>query len=70
VEILKIMDVSNVVVYCIVVVPEEIVNMTANLKAPLLVNTENNQCKQVMMGNGDYEVKYKIFDKVGKKGGC
>jgi flagellar assembly factor FliW len=69
VEILDIRDSSKVLVYSIVVVPEDISKMTANLKAPVLINTENNKGKQVILNNEDYPIKYYILQQLQKTGG-
>ena len=53
---------ENLAVYAIVVVPEDITQMTANLKAPLIINTKTKLGMQVIAENDDYEVKYKIFN--------
>ncbi|MGE4284122.1 MAG: flagellar assembly protein FliW [Clostridia bacterium] len=58
VEILNITDVNKVLIYSIIVVPEDITKMTANLKAPVIINTENNKGKQVVMENNEYTLRY------------
>ncbi len=69
VEVLDIKDTEKVLVYSIVVIPENINNMTANLKAPVLINTENNKGKQVTMENGDYQIRHYIMEELRKQGG-
>lgn len=69
VEILNIKDTNKVLVYCIVVIPDDITQMTANLRAPILINTENNIGKQVVMDNSDYKVKHYIIEELKKIGG-
>ncbi len=69
VEILKIKDVEKVIVLTIIVVPEDITKMTANLKAPVLINTENNRGKQVILDKGDYELKHYVLQELRQKGG-
>lgn len=64
VEILEIKDASKVLVYSIVVIPEDITKMTANLKAPLLINADNNRGKQVVLDKGDYPIKYYILQEL------
>lgn len=66
---LSIDDPNNVLIYSIVVVPEDISKMTANLKAPVLINTENNRGKQVIMEKGDYPIKYFFMEELQKVGG-
>lgn len=69
VEILGIKDVEKVIVLAIIVVPEDITKMTANLKAPVLINTENNRGKQVILDKGDYELKHYVLQELRQKGG-
>lgn len=66
---LKIKDINKVLVYSIVVVPEEISKMTANLKAPVLINTENMRGKQVILDRGEYKTKHFIIEELQKIGG-
>lgn len=68
-EILEIKNTDNVLVYSIVVVPEDITAMTANLKAPVLINTENNKGKQMINKNDEYPLKYYIIEELKRIGG-
>ncbi len=58
---LKIEDPSDVLIFSLVVVPEEVTNMTANLKAPILINIKNNTGKQVVLEEERYPLKYYIL---------
>jgi flagellar assembly factor FliW len=69
VDILAISDVNKVLVYSIVVIPQDISKMTANLKAPVLVNTENRRGKQVVMEKGNYGIRHYVLDELQKIGG-
>lgn len=69
IDVLKIEDPQNVSVYSIVVVPEDINKMTANFKAPLLINNCNRMGKQVVMENGQYPIKFYIMDLLNNVGG-
>lgn len=69
VAVLDIKDTEKVLVYAIVVVPEDISKITANLRAPVLINTENNTGKQVIMDNSSYQVKHYILEELRKIGG-
>jgi flagellar assembly factor FliW len=61
--ILKIGELNqeDLLIYTIVVVPENIENMTTNLKAPIIVNTKTNKGIQVIL-NEEYEVKHNLYD--------
>lgn len=69
VEILKIKDVDKVIVLAIVVVPEDMTKMTANFRAPVLINAENNKGRQIILDKSDYEIKHYILQELRQKGG-
>ncbi|WHH61516.1 flagellar assembly protein FliW [Petroclostridium sp. X23] len=69
IEVLEIKDTAKVNIYSIVVVPEELAKMTANLKAPVLINADNNKGKQVVMEKGDYPIKYYFMEQFQQKAG-
>lgn len=54
---------ENVFLLVTVTVPEKIEEISINLKAPIIINTDNNQAAQVIMEE-DYPVKYKIYDRI------
>ena len=45
-----------------VTVPIDIKNMSINLKAPIVINTETMKGCQVIAENEEYEIKFKIHD--------
>lgn len=57
-------DIDKIISYNIVVIPEDIKEMRVNLKAPVIINTHALKGRQVLASNEDYEVRYKIFDKI------
>ena len=60
---------ENVVLLLTLTVPDDIKNMTANLKAPLIINSDTKKGVQIIVENSDYKVKYNIYDVLkGKKG--
>lgn len=59
---LRVARVESVETYVVVTLnrrPEEI---TANLQGPILINTENNLAKQLILVNSDYQVKHSILE--------
>ncbi len=52
---------NNLLVYNIVVIPEKAEDMTVNLKAPIVINTNSKQGKQVIVNNDDYAIRHYIF---------
>lgn len=60
---LKINSTSNkdTLVYCILTIPEDITAMTANLKAPLVINTASQLARQVVLQENEYSVKFSMY---------
>lgn len=61
VKSLDIKDLNHILVFAIVVIPDEIEKMTANLKAPIIINAENNKGMQILLDNDDYMIKHPIL---------
>ncbi len=54
---------EHLLVYNVVVLPADITKVTVNLVAPIIINIENNQSKQIILGlERDNAIKYPIFD--------
>ncbi|MDK2903475.1 MAG: flagellar assembly factor FliW [Clostridiales bacterium] len=61
VERLGIESPSDVIYYAIVVIPDDIAEMTANMKAPVIINVREKKGMQVVMDNSDYDIRYNVF---------
>lgn len=48
------------------VIDIDIRNTVINLKSPLVINPENRLAQQVILENGDYQLRYAIFSENGK----
>ncbi len=59
---------DNVYVLVTVTVPKKLEEMSINLKAPIVINIENNKAVQLIVED-DYPVKYKIYDLLKAKSG-
>ena len=59
---------DSLMIYCIATIPQDIKEMTINLKAPIVINLKNNNAKQVICNNEEYPIKYYIYKEL-KKGG-
>lgn len=64
VEKLEIQAPEDVNIFSIVIVPEDISKMTANLQAPLIINTKNNKGKQIIIDDGKYHRKHYILEEM------
>ncbi len=50
---------SSVCIYNIVVIPDNIEEISCNLKAPIVINKDNNKASQILLDNtDDYEIKH------------
>ncbi|MDK2919035.1 MAG: flagellar assembly factor FliW [Candidatus Petromonas sp.] len=68
VEKLEIEKTEDVMIYSIAVVPDDIKDMTINLKGPIIINTKTNRAKQIVLEDDKYTLKYKIFENIKKIG--
>ena len=61
---------KNIYVITTISVPEDIKNMTINLKAPIVINTETLKGAQIIVENEDALVRFPVYDilKAAKEG--
>lgn len=52
---------NSVLVYSILTIPEDVTKMTANLKAPIVINTADQRGRQVVLQENDYTVRCAIY---------
>lgn len=52
---------ENIVMYLVMTVPSDVIKMSANLKAPLVINMDSKKGVQVVADNSDYKVKHNIY---------
>lgn len=57
---------DDLYVLTILTVPSDIKKMTANLKAPLIINTLTRKGCQLIVNNEEYSVRYNIYDYIEK----
>lgn len=58
---------ENVCILLTMTVTAEVKDTTANLKAPLVINSDTRKGCQVIAENADYVVKYNIYDAIQNK---
>ena len=51
-------------VVSVLVIPNEIQQMTVNLAAPIIINIVTGKAKQIMLSGGDYNVRAPIFQDI------
>ena len=64
-EILKNLNIKKeeeVVLYSLVTLSEKAENITANLKAPLVINITNKKGEQYILDKENYKIKTKVFN--------
>lgn len=52
---------KDTLVYCILTIPVDVAAMTANLKAPIVVNTASRLARQVVLQENEYSVKFPMY---------
>ena len=61
VKSLELKSPDELYVVTVLVIPEDIQGMTANLAAPIVINTATGKARQIMLGGGDYNIRAPIF---------
>jgi flagellar assembly factor FliW len=61
IEELRVSSVTDIITYAIVTIPRDYTKMTANLQGPLLINSQTNLAKQLVLVNSDYRIKHRII---------
>ncbi len=55
---------ADIVIFVTMSIPSDLTKMTANLKAPIIINTVNRKAMQVIAENQDYMIKYNVYDAI------
>ena len=61
---LEVREVTSVETYVVVTIPDNPRHMSANLQGPILINTENNKAKQLVLVNSPYKVRHSVLDAI------
>jgi len=64
---LSIENPSQVAIFAIVVIPEDTKRISMNLKAPIIVNTNNKKSAQIILDSDKYTVRHFILDELQKQ---
>ncbi|MBK7141047.1 MAG: flagellar assembly protein FliW [bacterium] len=59
---LRIAKTESIETYVIVTVPEDARQISVNLQGPVLINTENNLAKQLVLVNSQYQVRHQLLE--------
>ncbi len=60
-KLLELPSLSAAKVFAIVTIPSDPTKMTANLKAPIIINIKTRLAKQVILHDADYPIRKSIF---------
>ena len=60
-RLLKLADINKAKILSVLTIPAEISEMTANMKAPIVINIENRLGRQVVLQETEYNVKTPMF---------
>jgi flagellar assembly factor FliW len=58
---LKLESINQSAVFSILTIPEDVTQMTANLKAPVVINLMGQIAKQVVLQENEYTIKHEMF---------
>lgn len=58
---LRMENVNQSAVFSILTIPEDVTQMTANLKAPLVINLKEQIAKQIVLQEIEYSIKHPMF---------
>jgi flagellar assembly factor FliW len=58
---------ENIILFALMNIKPEIEKLTANMKAPVIINVATLKGVQAIVENDDYEIKYNIYDVVQKQ---
>lgn len=57
---------ADILIFVTMSIPSDLTRMTANLKAPIIINTVDRKAMQVIVENQDYEIRYNVYDAIQK----
>jgi flagellar assembly factor FliW len=63
-EQLGIEKINEALVFSVITIPEDVRNMSANMKAPLVINPKNCLGRQAVLSQNEYSVKHSIFNEL------
>ncbi|MGK5082225.1 flagellar assembly protein FliW [Bdellovibrionota bacterium FG-1] len=61
---LKLQNVNQSAVFSILTIPGDVTQMTANLKAPLVINLKDQIARQVVLQENEYTIKHLMFNEL------
>ncbi|MGN0389165.1 MAG: flagellar assembly protein FliW [Wujia sp.] len=56
----------DVLIFTTLSIPSDLTKMTANLKAPIIINANGRKGMQIIVENEDYQIKYNAYEAIQK----
>jgi flagellar assembly factor FliW len=63
---LELESLNSASVYTILTIPEVVTDMSANLKAPIVINNQTKQARQIVLQDSKLEVRFKMYAELKK----
>lgn len=60
------LDEDKILIFNILVIPEDVKKMTVNMKAPVIIHTETKKGQQIIVENEEYMVRYPVYEHIKK----
>ena len=54
-------------IFSIITIPDDVTQMTANLKAPIVINVKSRIAKQIVVQENDLSIKFPVFMELQKR---
>ncbi|MBP9674012.1 MAG: flagellar assembly protein FliW [Bacteriovoracaceae bacterium] len=58
---LQLSNIENCEIYAIVTIPKNTAEISINMKAPIIINTQNRIARQIVLQNPKFQVKQEIY---------
>ena len=58
---LNLENLNNSSIYSILTIPQDVTEMSANLKAPIVINNEDRMARQIVLQDSKLEVRHKMY---------
>lgn len=63
---LNLESLANASVYTILTIPQDVTTMSANLKAPVIINNKTKKARQIVLQDSKLEVKFEMYTELKK----
>jgi flagellar assembly factor FliW len=63
---LNLESINDASIYTVLTIPSNVTDMSANLKAPIVINSKMNTARQIVLQNSKLEVRYPMYTELKK----